>query len=65
MLTGDMISEITVAMVASAGLGAIARTIHPYPTQAEAIKRAGDAYNWTRLRPRLQKIFRALLKWRR
>ncbi len=62
---GDMISEITVAMAAGAGLGTIARTIHPYPTQAEAIKKAGDAYNRTRLTPRVQKIFKALLKWRR
>jgi pyruvate/2-oxoglutarate dehydrogenase complex dihydrolipoamide dehydrogenase (E3) component len=62
---GDMISEITVAMAAGAGLGAIARTIHPYPTQAEAIKKAGDAYNRTRLTPRVQKIFKTLLKWRR
>ncbi|MGD8345178.1 MAG: mercuric reductase [Desulfobacterales bacterium] len=62
---GDMISEITVAMAAGAGLGTIARTIHPYPTQAEAIKKAGDAYNRTRLTPRVQKIFDTLLKWRR
>ncbi len=62
---GDMISEITVAMAAGAGLGTIARTIHPYPTQAEAIKKAGDAYNRTRLTPRVQKIFNTLLKWRR
>ena len=40
---GDMISEITVAMAAGAGLGTIARAIHPYPTQAEAIKKAGDS----------------------
>jgi pyruvate/2-oxoglutarate dehydrogenase complex dihydrolipoamide dehydrogenase (E3) component len=62
---GDMISEITLAMVARAGLGTIAETIHPYPTQAEAIKKAGDAYNRTRLTPRLQKIFKTLLNWRR
>jgi pyruvate/2-oxoglutarate dehydrogenase complex dihydrolipoamide dehydrogenase (E3) component len=62
---GDMISEITVAIAAGAGLGTIARTIHPYPPQAEAIKKAGDAYNRTRLTPRVQKIFNTLLKWRR
>ncbi len=62
---GDMISEITVAMEAGAGLGTITRTIHPYPTQAEAIKKAGDAYNRTRLTPRVQKIFNTLLRLRR
>jgi pyruvate/2-oxoglutarate dehydrogenase complex dihydrolipoamide dehydrogenase (E3) component len=62
---GDMISEITLAMVSGAGLGTIAKTIHPYPTQAEAIKKAGDAFNRTRLTPGVRKVFDALLKWRR
>jgi pyruvate/2-oxoglutarate dehydrogenase complex dihydrolipoamide dehydrogenase (E3) component len=62
---GEMLSEITLAMVSDAGLGTIAKTIHPYPTQAEAIKKAGDAYNRTRLTPLVQKILKALLKWRR
>ena len=62
---GDMISEITLAMVSGAGLGTLSKTIHPYPTQAEAIKKAGDAYNRTRLTPRVKGIFNTLLKWRR
>jgi pyruvate/2-oxoglutarate dehydrogenase complex dihydrolipoamide dehydrogenase (E3) component len=51
---GEMISEITAAMVARAGLKKLARTIHPYPTQSEAIKRVADAYVRTRLTPRLK-----------
>ena len=62
---GKMISEITLAMTAGTGLGTVARTIHPCPTQAEAIKKAGDVYNRTRLTPRVQKIFKVLLIWRR
>ena len=62
---GDMISEITVTMAAGVGLGTIARTIHPYPTQAEAIKKASDAYNRTRLTRRVQKIINTRLNWRR
>jgi hypothetical protein len=31
--------------------GMLAKTIHPYPTQAEPIKKVGDAYNRTRLTP--------------
>ncbi|MFN0055770.1 MAG: mercuric reductase [Planctomycetales bacterium] len=46
---GEMISEITLAMTAGLGLKTLARTIHPYPTQADAIKRTADAYNRTRL----------------
>lgn len=62
---GDMISEITLAMQAGAGLGTIAGTIHPYPTQAEAIKKAGDAYNRTRLTPFVKNLFTKFLSWRR
>ena len=66
-MAGAQIGAGTAGLItaAGAGLGTIARTIHPYPTQAEAIKKAGDAYNRTRLTPRVQKIFNTLLKWRR
>src|SRR5262245_11169461 len=55
---GDMISELTLAMTAGIGLGTIASVIHPYPTQAEVIKKAADAYNRTRLTPRVKALFR-------
>ena len=51
---GDMINEITLAMVAGIGLRTLARVIHAYPTQAEAIRQAADAYNRTRLTPRIR-----------
>jgi pyruvate/2-oxoglutarate dehydrogenase complex dihydrolipoamide dehydrogenase (E3) component len=56
---GEMISEISTAMAAKVGLKTLATVIHPYPTQAEAIKRVADAYSRTRLTPRVA----ALLKW--
>src|SRR5262249_8114063 len=65
---GDMISELTLAMTAGIGLGAIAATIHPYPTQAEAMKKAADAYNRTRLTPTVKALFRWWLgrsRWER
>ncbi len=62
---GNMISEFTLAMVAGAGLGTVAGTIHPYPTQSEAIKQVGDAYNRTRLTPLVRKLFSRWLAWRR
>lgn len=62
---GDMIGELAVAMTGGVGLGAIAETIHPYPTQAEIIKKAGDAYNRTRLTPRVKRLFERWLAWRR
>ena len=53
------------AMNAGAGLSTIAKTIHPYPTQAEAIKKAADAYSRTRLTPTVKSVFDKLLSWRR
>ncbi len=54
---GDMISELTLAMTARLGLGAVAGTIHPYPTQGEVMKKAADAYSRTRLTPLVKKLF--------
>jgi pyruvate/2-oxoglutarate dehydrogenase complex dihydrolipoamide dehydrogenase (E3) component len=62
---GDMLNEITLAMVAGIGLGRLASVIHPYPTQAEAIRKAADAYNRTRLTPRVKRAFAAWLRWTR
>jgi pyruvate/2-oxoglutarate dehydrogenase complex dihydrolipoamide dehydrogenase (E3) component len=60
---GEMINELTLAMVAGVGLGTISSVIHPYPTQAEAIKQVGDAYNRTRLTPSVRKLFGAWFRW--
>lgn len=62
---GEMISELTLAIVGKVGLSTIARTIHPYPTQAEAIRKIGDAYNRTRLTSRAAWILRHWLRLRR
>jgi pyruvate/2-oxoglutarate dehydrogenase complex dihydrolipoamide dehydrogenase (E3) component len=62
---GDMISELTLAMAAGVGLRTIAKTIHPYPTQAEAIKKAGDQYNRTRLTPLVKALMARFLAWSR
>ena len=60
-----MISEITLAMVAGVGLGAISGVIHPYPTQAEAIRQTADLYSRTRLTPFVKKLFGSILAWKR
>jgi hypothetical protein len=60
-----MINEITLAMVGNIGLGALSNVIHSYPTQAEAVKQAADAYNRTRLTPFVKKILRWWLAWTR
>jgi mercury(II) reductase len=60
---GEMINEISLAIVGNIGLGTIANVIHSYPTQAEAIKQAADAYNRTRLTPFVKKILHWWLAW--
>jgi pyruvate/2-oxoglutarate dehydrogenase complex dihydrolipoamide dehydrogenase (E3) component len=62
---GEMISEISLAITAGVGLGTLAKTIHPYPTQAEAWKRLGDDWNRSRLTPRVRALFARYLSWRR
>jgi len=62
---GEMISELTLAMVGRLGLKTLATVIHPYPTQAEAIKKTADAYNRTRLTPLVKSVFEKWLAWSR
>lgn len=62
---GEMIGELSLAVTAGLGLSAIGRTIHPYPTQGEAARKLADAYNRTRLTPRVQRLLSAWLDWRR
>ncbi|MDJ1175987.1 mercuric reductase [Roseofilum capinflatum] len=57
---GDMISEVTTAIAAKIGLSQLSSTIHPYPTQAEAIKKAADAYKKTLLTPKTKSFLRFL-----
>jgi pyruvate/2-oxoglutarate dehydrogenase complex dihydrolipoamide dehydrogenase (E3) component len=59
---GEMISELTLAIVAKIGLGTLANVIHPYPTQAEAIRQSGDLYNRTRLTPTVKRVFDGFLR---
>jgi pyruvate/2-oxoglutarate dehydrogenase complex dihydrolipoamide dehydrogenase (E3) component len=62
---GDMISEITLAMANGLGLKRIANTIHPYPTQAEAVRQVADAYNRARLTPFAKRVLSRMMAWRR
>ena len=62
---GDLISEISLAMTHGLGLKQIASTIHPYPTQSEAIRKVGDLYNRTRLTPFVKNLFERWLRWTR
>ena len=57
---GEMINGISLAMVAGVGLGTVARVIHTYPTQAEAIRTAATNYARSQRSPLLDWLRR---KW--
>lgn len=60
---GEMISEVTTAIVGKIGLSQLASVIHPYPTQAEGIKKAADAYRKTLLTPLSKRLLALLSKF--
>jgi pyruvate/2-oxoglutarate dehydrogenase complex dihydrolipoamide dehydrogenase (E3) component len=62
---GEMISEISALMAARGGLKTLSGTIHPYPTQADVFKRAGDAFARTGLTPFAKRLLSRILAWQR
>jgi pyruvate/2-oxoglutarate dehydrogenase complex dihydrolipoamide dehydrogenase (E3) component len=62
---GEMLSELTLAIVAKQKVGILSSTIHSYPTQAEVLRKIGDAYMRTKLTATVKKIFEKWLAWRR
>lgn len=62
---GDMVSEITLAIVNGITLSALASVIHPYPTAQDAVRRCGDHFNRTKLSPAVKIVFRKLFAARR
>jgi pyruvate/2-oxoglutarate dehydrogenase complex dihydrolipoamide dehydrogenase (E3) component len=59
---GDLLGELCLAVTHRIGLSKISTTIHPYPTQAEIVKKAGDAWMRGRLTPTVQRALRLFLK---
>ena len=62
---GDIIGSLSIAMTQGIGLGAIASCIHPYPTQADAVRRCGDLYNKTKLTPLAKTALEKFTSWTR
>ena len=62
---GESIGELSLAITAGLSMGTLSRTIHPYPTQAEAWKRAADAWSRKRLTPRASGVLKRIIQWRR
>jgi pyruvate/2-oxoglutarate dehydrogenase complex dihydrolipoamide dehydrogenase (E3) component len=54
---GDVISQVTQAMTAGIGLAKIGTVVFPYPTVAEALRKAADTWNRGKLTPAARRAF--------
>lgn len=54
---GEIISQVTQAMTAGVGLGKVGETIFPYPTAAEVLRKAADAWRRGKLTPTAKRAF--------
>ena len=59
---GETLAVVVLAMNAGVGLGRIAETVHAYPTRAEVVRKAADAYQRTRLTPTAKWLLSAWLR---
>lgn len=53
---GELIAEATLAITNGVDLGGIGATIHPYPTLAEAYRKAADQWRRRKLTPFVQRV---------
>jgi pyruvate/2-oxoglutarate dehydrogenase complex dihydrolipoamide dehydrogenase (E3) component len=51
---GELIAELGLAITKGLGLTAIGDTIHAYPTRSELVRKVADAYNFSRVTPRVR-----------
>jgi pyruvate/2-oxoglutarate dehydrogenase complex dihydrolipoamide dehydrogenase (E3) component len=61
---GEIISQITQAMVVGTGLEKLGEVIVPYPTQAEVIRKAADALRRRKLTPLAKSVFETFFQVR-
>jgi pyruvate/2-oxoglutarate dehydrogenase complex dihydrolipoamide dehydrogenase (E3) component len=59
---GELLAPICLMMSNNLGLSAAQKTIFSYPTRSEFLKRLGDAYNKSRMTPRIASLFKWWLK---
>jgi pyruvate/2-oxoglutarate dehydrogenase complex dihydrolipoamide dehydrogenase (E3) component len=62
---GESIGELVLAMQKKMKVSELGSIIHPYPTQAEIIKRIGDSAMRTRLKPWMRKLLERMFSIRR
>lgn len=60
---GELMAGLCVAMNNGLGLGRLGKTMLPYPTRGEYMKRLADEYNRTRLTPFAQSLMNTWLRY--
>lgn len=62
---GEMIGQLTLAITEGLRIGALARTIQPYPTLSDSLRRLADTYELNRIGPWKRQLIRQWLSWTR
>lgn len=62
---GEMIGEAAYAVTQGGTLAQLSSTVHPYPTMAEALRKAGDAYRRQALTPARRQWLVRYFQWTR
>jgi len=62
---GEMIGEAVYVITHGGTLSDLSATIHPYPTVAEALRKAGDAYRRQALTPFVRRLLTYYFAWTR
>ena len=60
---GEMIGQAAYVITHGGSLADLSATIHPYPTQGEALKKIGDIYRLKLLTPRLRNWLKRYFAW--
>ena len=62
---GEIVAEAAYALTHGGSLGQLSNTIHPYPTQAEALRKAGDVYRRQALTEGVRRWLTRYFRWTR
>jgi pyruvate/2-oxoglutarate dehydrogenase complex dihydrolipoamide dehydrogenase (E3) component len=62
---GELITQVTLAILGKLGLSTLLRVIHPYPTQGEGIKRVAGIWVRGRATPRIKRLLAGWMALRR
>lgn len=60
---GELLAEVTLCMTHGLGLDAIGASMHPYPTQSDAVRKCADAWRRTKLTPTVRSLFATWFRW--